>query len=237
MRAAGLAVKDGGGLGFYGDDLHVGVLLLQKLTGARDGATGAYASHEDIDLAVGGTPDLGTCGGVVDSGVGSVLELLEDDAAGDAVAQGFSSSDGTFHAVLTRCETYLGAIGFHEVAALYAHGLRHCEDEVVALDGADEGEAYACVAAGRLDDGGAGLEDAVSLSILDHGQRDTVFDAAAGVEELHLSDDGGGEALSLGIFVELQQRSVAHEGCELFCNLGHSFIRQIDNLQFYNFAI
>ena len=122
---------------------------------------------------------------------------------------------GSLHAVLAGREIHGGSVGFHEVAALDGHGVGHGEDELVALDGADKGEAYACVAGSGLDDGGTGLEGAVALCGLYHGEGDAVFDAACGVEILQLTDDGSAEILAFVVGCQLHQRSVAHEFGEL----------------------
>ena len=63
------------------------------------------------------------------------------------------------------------------------------EDEPVALDRADQREADAGVARGRLDDDRAGPEDAARLGVLDHRQGDAVLDAAARVLALELDPD------------------------------------------------
>ena len=46
--------------------LHPRLLLFEEPPGAGDGAAGAHARHKDIDLALGGLPDLGAGGLVVD---------------------------------------------------------------------------------------------------------------------------------------------------------------------------
>ena len=71
--------KDGGGSGFYCDYLDVGVLLLEITSCACKCTACAYTGSENIDLALGLFPDLGTCCLVVDLGVGRIHELAEDD--------------------------------------------------------------------------------------------------------------------------------------------------------------
>ena len=58
-----------------GDDLHVGLAGLDHLADAGDGAAGADAGDEDVDLAVGVLPDLLGRRLAVDLGVGRVGEL------------------------------------------------------------------------------------------------------------------------------------------------------------------
>ena len=61
------------------DDLRDGLARLQHLADAGDGAAGADAGDEIVDLAVGVVPDLLGRGAAVDLRVGRVLELLRDD--------------------------------------------------------------------------------------------------------------------------------------------------------------
>ena len=68
---------------------------------------------------------------------------------------------------------------------------------MVAFDGAHQGQSYAGVAARRLDDGGAGLQDALCLCVLNHGQRNAVLHAAAGIKILYLGNDGRLKTLCL----------------------------------------
>ena len=65
------------------DDLEAGLARLQHLADAGDGAAGADAGDEDVDLAVGVVPDFLGRGPAVDRRVGRVLELLRDDGVRD----------------------------------------------------------------------------------------------------------------------------------------------------------
>ena len=63
-------------------DLHAGLARLEHLADAGDGAAGADAGDDDVDLAVGVVPDLLGGGLAVDLGVGRVVELAGQDGAG-----------------------------------------------------------------------------------------------------------------------------------------------------------
>ena len=121
--------------------------------------------------------------------VGWVLELLQDDTAWNRVAQLLSSTDSTSHSVLTAGQTHLGTIGLHQVTTLHTHGLGHGENEVIATYGRYQCQSDTCVTTGGFDDGSSRLEDAFLLSIFYHGQCDTVFHTATGVEELYFCND------------------------------------------------
>ena len=88
-----------------------------------------------------------------------------------------------------RADDHLGAERAQGVDLLPRHLVGHDEDAAVALLGGGHGEAEAGVAAGRLDDGAAGLELALALGGLDHRQRDPVLDRAARIEVLELGQE------------------------------------------------
>ena len=99
-----------GGSGLDGDDLNLGVLLLEELAHAGHSAAGANAGDEDVDLAVGVIPDLGAGRGLVDGGVGGVHKLAGDDAVGRLLLQFLGLGDGAFMplepSVSTSCAPY-----------------------------------------------------------------------------------------------------------------------------------
>ena len=160
-------------------------------------------------LAVGVAQDLLRRRAAVHLRVGRVVELLRHEVVLVLRHQLLGGEDGAGHALDRRREDELGAVALQQLAALGAHVVRHRQDQLVALHGSDHREADAGVAGRRLDDGGAGLEHAALLGVLDHRERDAVLDAAAGVAALELGDDLGA---ALGHdAVEPHHRRVADE--------------------------
>ena len=96
---------------------------------------GTYTGHENVDLSVGVVPNLLTGGLVMLLRVGGVLKLFENDTAGDGGAQTLGLSNGAFHTGCTGSEHYFCAISLHQVAAFYAHRLRHGENELITFHG------------------------------------------------------------------------------------------------------
>ena len=211
LRTGLAAFQHGRRLRLNGNNLHVRVELFQTLADARHRSAGTHAGYEDIDLAVGVVPNLLTRGLIVPLRIGGVLKLLQDDAAGNGIAQALSLCDGTLHAGCPRGEHHLCPIGLHQVAALHAHRLGHGEYELIAFHGRDQCQSNASVAARGLDDGGPGLQFAVALGCLNHGQGYAVFHAAAGIEKLHLCNDGLPQPAKGGILIEFDQWRVAYE--------------------------
>ncbi|MDT4863759.1 hypothetical protein FQZ97_984800 [compost metagenome] len=103
---------------------------------------------------------------------------------------------------------HLGAHGLEVEDLLGGHLVRHHQHHPVALGTADQGQAEAGVAGGRLDDGAAGLEAAVALGAVDHRQADAVLDRAAGILRLELEEQRAGAGIEAG---DAHQRGVADQ--------------------------
>ncbi len=164
--------------------------LLQHLSGAGDRATGADATDENVDLAVGVFPKLDGGGPPVDLRVGRVLELLRHPGVRRFGDDLLGSAHGAGHPLGRRGEHQFRAIAEKQDATFQAHALRHRQDEPVTLRRGDPGECDARVAAGRLDDGGhARLDQSSGLGILDHRHADAVLDRITRSEGLDLADE------------------------------------------------
>ena len=147
--------------------------------------------------------------------VGRIDELSQDDGTRGVLTEFFRLGDGAFHSFGARGEHDLCAESLEQVATLDAHRVGHRQDCVVALGTGNPGESDAGVAAGGLDDGGAGLEVAGALGVLDHGEGDAVLDAAAGVEQFEFEGDARLLAFQAG---DLQERCVPDEVSQCFVN-------------------
>ena len=144
-------------------------------------------------------------------GVGGILELLEHDRSGNLREQGFGPGDGPFHAFGPGGEDHLCAVGRHEPLPLDAHRLGHRENQLIALQCADERQSDTRIAARGLDDRGSGTERAAGFGLLDHRQGDAVLHASGGVEQFDLGDDPGHGAGLPAQARQLDQRRVADE--------------------------
>jgi len=118
----------------------------------------------------------------------------------------FGAGDGPFHAFDAWGQNKFGAQHGEQSAPFQRHRVGHGEDDPVTLGGGHESQGDAGVAAGRFDDHRVALEETALLRVFDHGHTDAVLDAAEGIEEFALEQDGG---LQLGCdFIEADQRSV-----------------------------
>ena len=154
-------------------------------------------------------------------GVGRVDELTGDEGVRDLLCQLIGLGNGTLHALGTLAQDQLCAVSLHQLAALHAHGLRHDDDDAVALGRRHSGQTDAGVAGGRLNDDRTRLQLASGFCIVDHLLGDAVFDRTRRVEVFQLCQDGGLQILLLLDVGQLQQRSVTDQ---LICgriNLAH----------------
>jgi hypothetical protein len=139
--------------------------------------------------------------------------LVKNDTSGDLLLQSPGDTDvalGSIPGSAGGCADNLSAESLEDGDLLAAHLLGEGDDGPVALDGADEGEANAGVAAGGLDEHAvSGSDAAFLLSGLDHAQGNAVLDGAAGVEELAFGVDLAVDAERLGDAVEADERGVA----------------------------
>ena len=158
-------------------------------------------------------------------GVGGVIELAGDEAAGNGRGQLLRLCHGTGHAAGLH-QHQLRAVGLQHGPALGAHGSGHGEDHPVAPRHSHGCQTDAGVAGGRLDHGAAGLQSAGGLRLIQHFQRDTILGAAGGVEALQLRQNGGGQLTLTDIVIYAQQRGIAHK-------LRHRMINSHDIVPFF----
>ena len=171
------------------DDLHARELVLQDLAHAGDASrrcrrpatnasrrpsTASRISSAVVRRWISGFAGFWNCCGMKYSGCSRTSSSAAKTAPRHALDGGR--------------EVDLGAEAREEPLALDAHVLRHGEDQPVALHRRDHRQPDAGVAAGRLHDGGARLEHAAALGVLDHRHGDPVLHAAAGVARLDLGE-------------------------------------------------
>ena len=199
------------------------VLLLEELTHAGHGTTGANAGDEDVDPAVGVVPDLGAGRGLVNGRVRGVHELAGDDAVGSLLLQLLGLGYSALHALGAVGEHELRTVCLHQLAALDGHGLGHGDDHLVAAGRRHRGDADTGVAARGLDDGviAAAHELAGLLGLVNHVLGDAVFNGPGGVEIFQFDEHASLEVL-IGLKVgELQKRGVADKLIDGRVNLAH----------------
>ena len=209
---AGLAARQQRrSFGLYRHHLHGRIFPLEVLAGAGDGAAGAHTCHEKIHLPVGVLPNLSAGSGQMSGGVGGIVKLCRDKAAGDFFCQFLSLFVSTCHALGTGCEYHFCAIGPHQHLPLHAHGVGHDDDGAVATGGGDDCQTDAGGAGSGLDDGCPLFQQALFFGVQHHLQGHAVLDAAAGIAFFQLDQQPCLQIFSLFHAAKLQKRGLADQ--------------------------
>ena len=118
-------VSSGESAGSTAMTLRAGHALLEHLTDAGDGAAGADAGDEVVDLALGVADDLLGGGLAVDRGVRLVLELAGKDRAGDLGDELLGLRDRALHAAGGIGQDQFGTVRLQQQPTLDRHRRRH----------------------------------------------------------------------------------------------------------------
>src|SRR6516162_2615740 len=97
---------------------------------------------------------------------------------------------------------HLGAHGLGMQYLLARHLVGHDKERAITLASADEREAEARIAGGRLDDRAAGPEPAVGFGCLDHGARRPVLQGPGRIEAFKLEEEPSWSAVETRHFHE-----------------------------------
>ena len=217
------ARQHGRGGRLHGRNPYRGIQLFEPAACAADGSARADPGHEKVDSALGVAPDLLGGGAVVPRGVGGVLELLEDDRAGNLLTERLRPGDGPLHPLGAGGEDHLRAVGRHEPPALDAHRLGHGQNQPVALQGADQRQPDARISARGFDDRGTGTECAVGFGPLDHRQGDAVLHASRGIEQFDFRHDPRHSARIPAQTLQFDHRRIADKFQNGIHNFLHNF--------------
>mmetsp|Transcript_18412 Transcript_18412/g.46646 ORF Transcript_18412/g.46646 Transcript_18412/m.46646 type:complete len:218 (-) Transcript_18412:163-816(-) len=168
--------------------LDIRVLLREEAACTSNGSTCTHASNEVVHLAAGLLPDLRSSGGVVDVGIGLVVELVGQEVVRVGSHQRLGVSSQAWEALGRRRQVYLSSeLTTDGVALLEGRQLWHDDDALVAFRGADHGQPDASVAARVLYHSATRLQLALGLSCLDHALGDAVLYRSSRVLHLHLA--------------------------------------------------
>ena len=211
MRSGLAAGQQGRCVRLHRDDADRRILLLQIPAGAGERAARSDGRHKNIHLPARVLPDFRAGGLVVGFRIVRVRELAGHEAAGNFGGERFGLFHRALHSLRPGREHQLCAVGGEQAAPLLTHAVRHGEDDAVAARTGDRRKADAGVAAGRLDDDGAGTELALGLCAQDHLQCDAVLGAAGGVHALQLHEDRRAQTTLFRKLPDLQQRGVADQ--------------------------
>ena len=204
-------VVEDGACGIDADDFDVRVFLLEVTADSGDGPAGPHADDEVRDPALAILPELGAGGPVVTFGIGGIRVLIGMVGARNVVRELLD------HLVIAarivyghsgRADDDLGAQGLEQIDLFLGLLVGHGEDGLVALDDGHQREAHAGVSRSALHNRAAGLEPSTALGLFDHGDGNSIFDAAARVQVVALGVHLGFRAAHDA--VQLDERRVAN---------------------------
>ena len=165
-------------------------MLFQLLGAAGDVTARADTRDHHVDRRIGKIVENLLRGGPhMHRDVRGILELLRHPCAGGLLDELLRALDRALHALFARGQVEGRAISQHQPPPFDRHAFGHHENELIALDRRDHRQAHAGIARCRLDDRAAGLERAIGLRRLDHGERDSVLDRSARVRAFGLDPD------------------------------------------------
>ena len=147
------------------------IALLQESPGSGDRAAGAEPGDEMRNPALGRLPDLGAGGAVVRLGVGGVRVLVRLPGTGDLASQPIAYPVVAALVVgvdVSGADHQLGPVGAKQRPLLLRLLVGHDEDAPVAANRCGHRQTDPGIAAGRLHDRAAWLEEACTLGGLDH---------------------------------------------------------------------
>ena len=214
MRARLAAGKNRGGGRLHRNNLNIGVLRLEVRAYTGERAARADARNENIDLAVRVCPDFRAGRLQMYRRVCRVRELARNVAVRGLLGEFLRLCNSARHTLCAFGENKLRTVSLQKVAALHAHRLRHGKDHLVTAGGRNRSEADARVAACRLNDNCAGLQEALFLGVIQHRLCDTVLYAACRVEILELRVNFRVQFICFFVVGEFKKRSAADEVCD-----------------------
>ena len=141
-----------------------------------DRAARADAGDEGVDVATRLLPDFRTRRLHMGLGVGGVGELVDVEAAGNALGQTLGHVGVIFRVAMRHVRTRQTNIGAHrpEMLDLFlGHLVRDDQKHLISPGPTDQRQRQAGVARRRLHDGAAFLQEAFALGGVQHGDGDS----------------------------------------------------------------
>ncbi len=156
-------------VGLDADHANGRIEFAQCTGNAHQRSRGSHGNYHDVDFAAGGLPNLLARAVVMGLPVGLVVELVDQYIlAGLFAGQAIGFFNGPIRAPVARRQKDLRPIGLENPLAFFACRLAHGDQELVALDRADHGQADGRIAAAGLQHDLARSQLAGGLGLLDH---------------------------------------------------------------------
>src|SRR5271166_3179903 len=178
-------------LGFDHDPQHVGVALLEIARHAGEGAAGAGADDNSVNLSAELVIEFAGRGLVVKVRIVWVFELACDEGVGGFGSARFHIIDRAHHSFRMWSANHFSTQRLHQGDLFNREALGHRKDRLIAAARPDQRQSDTGVSGSGFKNRCTGLQPAVPFRLHDHAQRGAVFDAAAWIQVFELGIDIG----------------------------------------------
>src|SRR5271165_5663422 len=178
-------------LGFDHDPQHAGIALLEIARHAGEGAAGAGADDNSVNLSAELVIEFAGRGLVVEVGVVRVFELACDEGVGGFGSARVHIIDRAHHSFRMWSANHFSTQRLHQGDLFNREALGHRKDRLIAAARPNERESDTGVSGSGFKNRCTGLQPAVPFRLHDHAQRGAVFDAAAWIQVFELGIDIG----------------------------------------------
>mmetsp|Transcript_3107 Transcript_3107/g.5223 ORF Transcript_3107/g.5223 Transcript_3107/m.5223 type:complete len:347 (+) Transcript_3107:325-1365(+) len=179
LLVEGLRLSEDGADGVNGDDLDIGVLLLELPGNSSQGASSAGSHEHVVKLALTLVPDLLARLIVMSHGVARVLVLVEDVRVLEVLAQLPGKSNvglGVVEGVLVGGPDDFSAQRLKNINLFLRHFLGQGNNHPESLGGSRDRQPNTSVSGGRLDQDVALLDSIGGHSVHHHSPPDSILD-------------------------------------------------------------
>src|SRR5208337_32251 len=165
-------------LGIDADNSHLGIFLFQIFANAADGATRAQSANEVRDFAFGVFPNFWPSSLVVRLRIAGIVVLIWVVGIGDFAREFLRNAvvaARVFRLYSRGTNDHFGAKGFEQVHFFLGLLVGGSEHALITAHRRHQRQSHAGVPAGALNNGAAGLQQALFFRVVDHGDADAVF--------------------------------------------------------------
>ena len=142
------------GCRLYCYNFHIRIFRFQIFTDTGNGSACSYTGNKNIHFSFGILPNFRTGRTLMCTWIQFIDKLSRNETVWNLFCQLISFRNSTFHSLRTIGQNKFSAIRFHQVAALHAHRLWHCNNNTNTKRCSNRSKTDSCITACRLNDNG-----------------------------------------------------------------------------------